>query len=130
MKTLTTIASILLALAVSAETKKFAWEDTNPPGIVTNFIFRVTTIIDTNTPLLVVNTGTNQIVTVENLVPGQYFANVVAQASATLFSPPSTNVLFTVKSNPTTPINISVSSVVNVTWTNNVSSGNIRVTVP
>lgn len=130
MKILTTVASILLALAASAETKKFAWDDTNPPGVVTNFIFRVTTITDTNTPMLVVNTGTNQIVTVENLLPGQYSASVVAQGGATLFSPPSTNLLFTVRSNPTAPLNITVSSVVSVAWTNNVSTGSIRISVP
>lgn len=130
MKILTTVASILLALAASAETKKFAWDDTNPPGIVTNFIFRVTTITDTNTPMLVINTGTNQIVTVENLLPGQYFASVVAQGGAALFSLPSTNLLFTVRSNPTAPLNITVSSVVSVAWTNNVSTGSIRISVP
>ena len=124
------LLTALLALTVPAETKKFAWDDFNPPGVVTNYIFRVTTTTDTNTPLAVLNTGTNQVVTVEGLEPGTYFANVQAQAGAGLFSPPSTNLLFTVRPNPTTPLNLTISSVVSVTWTNNTSTGSIRISVP
>lgn len=124
------LLTALLALTVPAETKKFAWDDFNPPGIVTNFIFRVTTTTDPNTPLAVLNTGTNQVVTVEGLEPGTYLANVQAQAGAGLFSPPSTNLLFTVRSNPTAPLNLTISSVVSVVWTNNTSSGSIRISVP
>lgn len=124
------LLTALLALTVPAETKKFAWDDSNPPGIVTNYIFRVTTTTDPNTPLAVLNTGTNQVVTVEGLEPGTYLANVQAQAGAELFSPPSTNLLFTVRSNPTAPLNLTISSVVSVVWTNNTSSGSIRISVP
>lgn len=124
------LLTALLALTVPAETKKFAWDDFNPPGIVTNFIFRVTTTTDPTTPLAVLNTGTNQVVTVEGLEPGTYLANVQAQAGAGLFSPPSTNLLFTVRSNPTAPLNLTISSVVSVVWTNNTSSGSIRISVP
>lgn len=126
----TTLLLLLLAVAALAETKRFAWDDTNPPGVVTNFIFRVTSTTDTNTPLAALNTGTNQVVTVEGLEPGTYLANVQAQAGAGLFSPPSTNLLFTVRPNPTAPLNLTVSSVVSVAWTNNLSTGSIRITVP
>ena len=127
---ITLTLTALLTLITLAETKRFAWEDTNPPGTVTNYIFRVTTTTDPTTPLVVLNTGTNQVVTVEGLEPGAYLANVQAQAGAGLFSPPSTNLLFTVRPNPTAPLNLTVSSVVNVAWTNNTSSGSIRISVP